>query len=100
MTDKDTFRHVIGHFASGVTVLTTQNGGGLRGDGECGVIAVAGPADAAGLPESAQQDPGGDPRERPAGVNILDEDQGIVAERFASPQGRQVHRAEGDPRHR
>ena len=27
MTDKDTFRHVIGHFASGVTVLTTQNKG-------------------------------------------------------------------------
>ena len=26
MTDKDTFRHVIGHFASGVTVLTTRAG--------------------------------------------------------------------------
>ena len=26
MTDKETFRHVIGHFASGVTVLTTRAG--------------------------------------------------------------------------
>jgi flavin reductase (DIM6/NTAB) family NADH-FMN oxidoreductase RutF len=25
-TDKETFRHVIGHFASGVAVLTTRNG--------------------------------------------------------------------------
>ena len=25
-TDKETFRHVIGHFASGVTVLTTRHG--------------------------------------------------------------------------
>ena len=25
MTDKETFRHVIGHFASGVTVLTTRD---------------------------------------------------------------------------
>lgn len=27
MTDKETFRHVIGNFASGVTVLTARHGG-------------------------------------------------------------------------
>ena len=27
MTDKETFRHVKGHFASGVTVLTARHGG-------------------------------------------------------------------------
>ena len=87
-TSKETFRHVIGHFASGVTVLTTRNG-----DEDFGATASA--------VSSLSLDPPmllvclntqGSTQEaihasRVFGVNILDEDQGIVAERFASSRG-------------
>ena len=87
-TSKETFRHVIGHFASGVTVLTTRNG-----EEDFGATASA--------VSSLSLDPPmllvclntrGSTQEaihasRVFGVNILDEDQGIVAERFASTRG-------------
>jgi 4-nitrophenol 2-monooxygenase / 4-nitrocatechol 4-monooxygenase, reductase component len=87
-TSEETFRHVIGHFASGVTVLTTRND-----DEDFGATASA--------VSSLSLDPPmllvclntrGSTQEaihasRVFGVNILDEDQGIVAERFASTRG-------------
>jgi flavin reductase (DIM6/NTAB) family NADH-FMN oxidoreductase RutF/DNA-binding GntR family transcriptional regulator len=88
MTDKDTFRHVIGHFASGVTVLTTQNKGEDFGATASAVSSLS--LDPPMLlvclnrRSSTQEAIHGSGR---LGVNILDEDQGIVAERFASPRG-------------
>jgi len=87
-TSKETFRHVIGHFASGVTVLTTHHG-----DDDFGATASA--------VSSLSLDPPmllvclntrGSTQEaihasRVFGVNILDEDQGSVAERFATSRG-------------
>jgi flavin reductase (DIM6/NTAB) family NADH-FMN oxidoreductase RutF/DNA-binding GntR family transcriptional regulator len=101
MTDKETFRHVIGHFASGVTVLTTRNG-----DDDFGATASAVSSLSLEPPmllvclnirSSTQQ---AIHTSRMFGVNILDEDQGIVAERFASPHGKKfeglnVQRGEG-----
>jgi 4-nitrophenol 2-monooxygenase / 4-nitrocatechol 4-monooxygenase, reductase component len=88
MTDKETFRHVIGHFASGVTVLTAH-----EGDEDFGATASAVSSLSLEPPMllvclntrgRTQQTIHGS---RSFGVNILDEDQGIVAERFASPRG-------------
>jgi flavin reductase (DIM6/NTAB) family NADH-FMN oxidoreductase RutF/DNA-binding GntR family transcriptional regulator len=88
MTDKETFRHVIGHFASGVTVLTSRNA-----DEDFGATASAVSSlsleppmllvclNTRGTTQQAIH------ASRAFGVNILDEDQGIVAERFASPRG-------------
>ena len=82
-TDRDTFRHVIGHFASGVTVLTTQHGGEDFGATASAVSSLS--LDPPMLlvclntRGSTQQAIHGS---RAFGVNILDEDQGIVAERF------------------
>ena len=101
-TDRDTFRHVIGHFASGVTVLTTQHGGEDFGATASAVSSLS--LDPPMLlvclntRGSTQQAIHGS---RAFGVNILDEDQGIVAERFASPhgpkfEGLNVQRGEGD----
>ena len=88
-TDKETFRHVIGHFANGVTVVTTR-----AGDEDFGATASA-------VSSLSLEPPmllvclnmrGSTQRaihsSRSFGVNILDEDQGVVAERFASPHGR------------
>ena len=88
MTDKETFRHVIGHFASGVTVLTSRDK-----DDDFGATASAVSSLSLEPPMllvclntrgSTQQ---AIHASRAFGVNILDEDQGIVAERFASPHG-------------
>jgi 4-nitrophenol 2-monooxygenase / 4-nitrocatechol 4-monooxygenase, reductase component len=88
MTDKETFRHVIGHFASGVTVLTSHNG-----EEDFGATASAVSSLSLEPPmllvcldtrSSTQQ---AIHTSRCFGVNILDEDQGLVAERFASPRG-------------
>jgi DNA-binding GntR family transcriptional regulator/flavin reductase (DIM6/NTAB) family NADH-FMN oxidoreductase RutF len=101
MTDKETFRHVIGHFASGVTVLTARDG-----DEDFGATASAVSSLSLDPPMllvclntrgSTQQ---AIHSSRVFGVNILDEDQGIVAERFASPHGQKfeglaVERGEG-----
>ena len=100
-TSKETFRHVIGHFASGVTVLTTRDG-----DEDFGATASAVSSLSLEPPMllvclntrgSTQQ---AIHASRVFGVNILDEDQGIVAERFASPHGQKfeglnVERGEG-----
>ncbi|MGD9528926.1 MAG: flavin reductase [Dehalococcoidia bacterium] len=86
-TSEQTFRHVIGHFASGVTVLTT------RCDDDLGATASAvsslsldppmllvclnrGSSTQAAIHASGR-----------FAVNILDEEQGDLAERFASPSG-------------
>jgi 4-nitrophenol 2-monooxygenase / 4-nitrocatechol 4-monooxygenase, reductase component len=88
MTDKETFRHVIGHFASGVTVLTSRDK-----DDDFGATASAVSSLSLEPPMllvclntrgSTQQ---AIHASRAFGVNILDEDQGVVAERFASPHG-------------
>ena len=88
MPDKETFRHVIGHFASGVTVLTTRDG-----DEDFGATASAVSSLSLEPPmllvclntrSSTQQ---AIHSSRVLGVNILDEDQGVVAERFASSRG-------------
>jgi DNA-binding GntR family transcriptional regulator/flavin reductase (DIM6/NTAB) family NADH-FMN oxidoreductase RutF len=102
-TDKETFRHVIGHFASGVTVLSARSG-----DDDFGATASAVSSLSLEPPmllvclntrSSTQEAIHGSGR---FGVNILDENQGIVAERFASPRGTDkfaglnVERGEGD----
>ena len=87
-TDKETFRHVIGHFASGVTVLTTRHG-----DEDFGATASAVSSLSLEPPmllvclhmrSNTQEAIHASGR---LGVNILDENQGMVAERFASPRG-------------
>src|SRR4051794_16225169 len=102
MTDKETFRHVIGHFASGVTVLTTRNG-----HEDFGATASAMSSLSLDPPmllvclntRSSTQE--AIHASGLLGVNILDEDQGVVAERFASRHGNKfeglnVQRGEGD----
>ena len=90
-TDKETFRHVIGHFASGVTVLTTRHG-----DEDFGATASAVSSLSLEPPmllvclhmrSNTQEAIHASGR---LGVNILDEDQGMVAERFASPRGTDI----------
>ena len=102
MTDKETFRHVIGHFASGVTVLTARDGGDNYGATASAVssLSLEPPMLLVCLNtrSSTQQ---AIHSSRAFGVNILDEDQGIVAERFASPHGKKfeglnVQCGEGD----
>jgi 4-nitrophenol 2-monooxygenase / 4-nitrocatechol 4-monooxygenase, reductase component len=87
-TDKETFRHVIGHFASGVTVLTTRDG-----DEDFGATASAMSSLSLEPPmllvclntrSRTQEAIHASGR---LGVNILDEDQGVIAERFASSRG-------------
>ena len=87
-TSKETFRHVIGHFASGVTVLTTRSGGEDFGATASAVssLSLEPPMllvclNTRGSTQEAIH------ASRVFGVNILDEDQGIVAERFASSRG-------------
>jgi flavin reductase (DIM6/NTAB) family NADH-FMN oxidoreductase RutF/DNA-binding GntR family transcriptional regulator len=84
-TAKETFRHVIGHFASGVTVITTRHG-----DEDFGATASAMSSLSLEPPmllvclntrSSTQEAIHASGR---LGVNILDENQGVVAERFAS----------------
>jgi 4-nitrophenol 2-monooxygenase / 4-nitrocatechol 4-monooxygenase, reductase component len=88
-TDRETFRHVIGHFASGVTVITAR-----AGDEDFGATASAVSSlsldppmllvclNIRGSTQAAIHS------SRAFGVNILDEDQGIIAERFAFPHGK------------
>ena len=89
MTDKETFRHVIGHFASGVTVLTTRNDEEDFGATASAVSSLSLEPPmllvCLGTRSNTQQ---AIHASRAFGVNILDEDQGIVAERFASPHGK------------
>lgn len=88
MTTKEIFRHVIGHFASGVTVLTTQNDGVDFGATASAVssLSLEPPMLLVCLNRrSSTQE--AIRASRRLGVNILDEDQGIVAERFASAPG-------------
>lgn len=99
---KEIFRHVIGHFASGVTVLTTHTA-----EADFGATASAVSSLSLDPPmllvclniRSSTQE--AIHSSRIFGVNILDEDQGIVAERFASPggpkfQGLEVVRGAGE----
>lgn len=101
-TTMETFRHVIGHFASGVTVLTTRHG-----DEDFGATASAMSSLSLDPPmllvclntRSSTQEAIN--ASGVLGVNILNEDQGVVAERFASRQpnkfeGLNVERGEGD----
>ena len=88
MTDTETFRHVIGHFASGVTVLTARHGGADFGATASAVssLSLDPPMllvcmSLRGSTQRAIQE------SRMFGVNILDEDQGQIAERFASLRG-------------
>ena len=86
--DSQTFRHVIGHFASGVTVLTTHKDGA-----DFGATASAMSSLSLDPPmllvclntRSITQE--AIHATRRLGVNILGEDQGVVAERFASARG-------------
>ena len=87
-TSKETFRHVIGHFASGVTVLTTHHGGDDFGATASAVssLSLDPPMllvclNTRGSTQEAIHS------SRVFGVNILDEDQGTVAERFATSSG-------------
>lgn len=86
--DRETFRHVIGHFASGVTVLTTRSG-----DEDFGATASAMSSLSLEPPmllvclntRSSTQE--AIHASGVLGVNILDEDQGVIAEQFAAPRG-------------
>jgi flavin reductase (DIM6/NTAB) family NADH-FMN oxidoreductase RutF/DNA-binding GntR family transcriptional regulator len=87
-TDKESFRHVIGHFASGVTVLTAR---GAEEDFGATASAVSSLSldppmllvclDRRSSTQEAMHATGR------FAVNILDENQGVVAERFASRHG-------------
>jgi DNA-binding GntR family transcriptional regulator/flavin reductase (DIM6/NTAB) family NADH-FMN oxidoreductase RutF len=88
VTDKETFRHVIGHFASGVTVITTANAGKDFGATASAVssLSLEPPMllvclNTRGSTQQAIH------ASRSFGVSILDENQGLIAERFASPHG-------------
>ena len=86
--DSQTFRHVIGHFATGVTVVTTHKDGA-----DFGATASAMSSLSLDPPmllvclntRSITQE--AIHATRRLGVNILGEDQGVVAERFASARG-------------
>jgi 4-nitrophenol 2-monooxygenase / 4-nitrocatechol 4-monooxygenase, reductase component len=86
MTDRETFRHVIGHFASGVAVLTARRAGKDFGATASAVssLSLDPPMllvcmNLRGSTQQAIQE------SRMFGVNILDEDQGYIAERLAEP---------------
>jgi flavin reductase (DIM6/NTAB) family NADH-FMN oxidoreductase RutF/DNA-binding GntR family transcriptional regulator len=87
-TDRETFRHVIGHFASGVTVLTSRNEEEDFGATASAVssLSLEPPMLLVCLNRRSSTQEAIHESGR-FGVNILDEDQGIVAERFASPRG-------------
>jgi flavin reductase (DIM6/NTAB) family NADH-FMN oxidoreductase RutF/DNA-binding GntR family transcriptional regulator len=88
MADKETFRHVIGHFASGVTVLTTRNGGEDHGATASAVTSLSlEPPMLLVCLNTRSNTQQAIHASGAFGVNILDEDQGVVAERFASPRG-------------
>jgi 4-nitrophenol 2-monooxygenase / 4-nitrocatechol 4-monooxygenase, reductase component len=87
-TDKETFRHVIGHFASGVTILTSRHGGEDFGATASAVssLSLEPPMLLVCLNRRSSTQEAIHASGR-LGVNILDENQGILAERFASPRG-------------
>lgn len=101
-TDRETFRHVIGHFASGVTVITAQDSGEDLGATASAVssLSLDPPMllvclNVKGRTQEAIH------ASRRFGVNILDEDQGMIAERFAMPgglkfEGLNLSRGDGD----
>jgi 4-nitrophenol 2-monooxygenase / 4-nitrocatechol 4-monooxygenase, reductase component len=86
--DKETFRNVIGHFASGVTVITARDG-----DEDFGATASAMSSLSLEPPmllvclNTRSTTQAAIHSTRRMGVNILGEDQGLVAERFATPKG-------------
>jgi 4-nitrophenol 2-monooxygenase / 4-nitrocatechol 4-monooxygenase, reductase component len=87
-TTKESFRRVIGHFATGVTVITTRDGSDDRGATASAVssLSLEPPLLLVCLnTRSGTQDVVR--RSGVFGVNILDEDQGVLAERFAMPGG-------------
>lgn len=89
MTDKETFRHVIGHFASGVTVLTARDGHDDFGATASAVSSLSlEPPMLLVCLNTRSNTQQAIHASRAFGVSILDEDQGVVAERFASPRGR------------
>lgn len=85
-TTKESFRRVIGHFATGVTVITTRDGQDDHGATASAVSSLSLEPPMllvclnlkSGTQEVIQNS-------RVFGVNILNEDQGTVAERFAMP---------------
>jgi flavin reductase (DIM6/NTAB) family NADH-FMN oxidoreductase RutF len=84
--DQQTFRHVIGHVASGVTVITARREGVDHGATASAVswLSLEPPMLLVCLNRrSVTQD--AIHRSRAFGLNILDEDQGVLAERFATP---------------
>jgi flavin reductase (DIM6/NTAB) family NADH-FMN oxidoreductase RutF len=92
MTDRETFRHVIGHFASGVTVLTARHGGADFGATASAVssLSLDPPMllvcmNLRGSTQQAIQE------SRKFGVNILDED------RVTSPSGSHHPGESGSP---
>ena len=87
--DKETFRHVIGHFASGVTVLTTRGDDQDFGATASAVssLSLEPPMLLVCLDQRSSTQEAIHATGRFA-VNILDENQGAgVAERFASRRG-------------
>jgi 4-nitrophenol 2-monooxygenase / 4-nitrocatechol 4-monooxygenase, reductase component len=87
-TTKESFRRVIGHFATGVTVITTRDGAEDRGATASAVssLSLEPPMLLVCLNvRSGTQE--GIRRSRVFGVNVLDEDKGAVAELFALPGG-------------
>lgn len=87
-TTKESFRRVIGHFATGVTVITTRDGAEDRGATASAVSSLSLEPPMllvclnmrSGTQEVIR-------RSRVFGVNVLDEDQSALAERFALPGG-------------
>ena len=84
----DDFRHVIGHFASGVTIVTTELDGRPFGTTASAVasLSLTPPMVVVCLNRSSETGQAIH-RSRAFGVNILSEDQAPLAERFATKGG-------------
>jgi flavin reductase (DIM6/NTAB) family NADH-FMN oxidoreductase RutF/DNA-binding GntR family transcriptional regulator len=85
-TTKESFRRVIGHFATGVTVITTSEDAEDRGATASAVSSLSlEPPMLLVCLNTRSRTQEAVRRSRAFGVNILDEDQGSIAERFATP---------------
>lgn len=91
IVDPDVFRHVIGHFASGVTVVTAEEDGRRYGMTASAVTSLSlEPPMLLICLNSRTRTQGAVSRTGRFAVNILGEDHGTVAERFAAPSDEQL----------
>ncbi|MGH3341472.1 MAG: flavin reductase [Carbonactinosporaceae bacterium] len=86
IVDREMFRHVIGHFPSGVTVVTTAEGGRRHGMTASAVTSLSlDPPMVLACLNTRTRTQEAVSRTGHFGINILGEDHGLVADRFAAP---------------